>query len=251
MIDVQTLRTYQPPAELLKGRVIVVTGAGAGIGRVASLTFAEYGATVVLIGRTMAKLEAVYDEIESRGWPKPAIVPMNFEGAAEQDFVEVANVLASEFGRVDGLLHNASELGPRTPLNNYPLAEWQKIFQVNVTAPFVLTRVLLPLMTHEADASILFTGSGVGIKGRAYWGAYAASKAAVDNLMETLADETDGTNIRVNSLNPGATRTRMRAQAYPAEDPGTVTPPEALMNQYLYLIGPDSAPLNGAQINAQ
>jgi len=252
MIDSKTLAHYQPPENLLQNKIILVTGAGDGIGKAAAFAFAEAGATVILLGRTLTKLETVYDEIEDNNWPKPAIIPMNFEGAAEQDFIEVCNVLENEFGRVDGLLHNASELGPRTPIANYSLAEWQKIFQVNVTAPFVLTKTLLPLLQNSGSASVVFTGSGVGLQGRAFWGAYAASKAATENLMETLADEFDGKkSIRINSINPGATRTKMRATAYPAEDPATLATAETLMNRYLFLMGKDSEGVNGQQFNAQ
>lgn len=252
MIDSRTLTQYQPGDNLLADKIIVVTGAGDGIGRTAALTYAAYGATVVLMGRTLAKLETVYDEIEQQNSPKPAIVPMNFEGAAEQDFTEVARILDEEFGRIDGLLHNASELGPRTPIAGYPLDEWQKVFQVNVTAPFMLSKALLPLLEKSESASVLFTGSGVGIKGRAFWGAYAASKAAADNLVETLADELEGhKTIRVNSLNPGATRTRMRAAAYPAEDPKTVVAPKELMNRYLFFMGKDSEGITGQRFDAQ
>lgn len=252
MINSTTLTDYNPPDNLLRGKIILVTGAGDGIGKAAALSFANSGATIVLLGRTLSKLEAVYDQIENAGYPKPAIVPMNFEGAAEQDFVEVARVLQEEFGQLDGLLHNASELGPRTPIANYPLPEWQKIFQVNVTAPFILTKTLLPMLLQSPNASVLFTGSGVGVHGRAYWGAYAASKAATENLVQTLADELDNhKNIRVNSINPGATRTRMRAAAYPAEDPATVTAPEDLMNRYLFLMGEASEGINGQQFDAQ
>jgi len=252
MIDDQTLTEYQPAENMLADKIIVVTGAGDGIGRAAALTYAAYGATVVMMGRTLSKLEDVYDEIEQQNSPKPAIVPMNFEGAAEQDFTEVARILEEEFGHIDGLLHNASELGPRTPIAAYPTEQWQKVFQVNVTAPFMLSKALLPLLEKSPSASVLFTGSGVGIKGRAFWGAYAASKAAVDNLVQTLADELDGhRNIRVNSLNPGATRTRMRAAAYPAEDPKTVVAPHELMNRYLFFMGKDSEGITGRQFNAQ
>jgi len=252
MTNAKKLVEYQPPSDLLRDKIIVVTGAGDGIGKAASLAFAAAGATVVLMGRTLAKLEAVYDEIEVAGHPMPAIIPINFEGAAEQDIIEVANVLGDEFGQIDGLLHNASELGPRTPISNYPLEQWQKILQVNVTAPFVLTKALTPLLLKSSSASIIFTGSGVGLHGRAYWGAYAVSKGAVENLMQTLADEFDGKdNIRVNSINPGATRTRMRATAYPAEDPSTLKAPEDIINRYLFLMGKDSEGISGQQFDAQ
>ncbi|MCR6653646.1 MAG: YciK family oxidoreductase [Cellvibrionaceae bacterium] len=243
--------TYQPSAGLLQDRIIVITGAGSGIGRAAAQTFARHGATVVLLGRTLAKLESVYDSIEAAGGPKPAIFPINLEGAAPQDYDQLRIALDNEFGRVDGLLHNASELGGRTPLGQYSISDWQKVMQVNVTAPFLLTRALLPLLQKSADGRVVFTGSSVGRKGRAYWGGYAVSKGATETLMQVLADELEQTPIRVNSINPGATRTAMRASAYPAEDPAVVTPPEAIMNPYLFLFGPDSKDWHGQQLDAQ
>ncbi len=252
MFDKTFFDQYSPEGDLLKDKIILVTGAGDGIGRVASLKFAEFGATVILVGRTLQKLESVYDEIERQGFPQPAIFPMNLEGAAEHDYEAMFDSLHEEFGRLDGLLHNASELGPRTPLAQYPLGEWQKLIQVNLTAPFTMTKSLLPLLEKSDNASIVFTGSSVGVKGRAFWGAYAATKAACENMVQTLADEYDGNgNVRVNSLNPGATRTRMRALAYPAENPGTVTAPEDIMAAYLFLMGEDSVEVSGQQIDAQ
>ena len=242
---------YEAPANILRDRLIVITGAGAGIGKAAALSFAQHGATVVLLGRTLAKLEAVYDSIEANGGPKPAIFPINLEGAAPQDYEQLRMALQAEFGRIDGILHNASELGGRTPLGNYSLGDWQKVMQVNVTAPFLLTRALLPLLQGSRDGRIVFTGSTVGIKGKAYWGAYAVSKGATETLMQVLADELETTPIRVNSINPGPVRTAMRATAYPAENPATVTAAETIMNRYLFLFGADSRDWHGRQLDAQ
>jgi NAD(P)-dependent dehydrogenase (short-subunit alcohol dehydrogenase family) len=239
---------YIPSSDLLQGKVIVVTGAGAGIGRSAALSFAAHGATVILLGRTIPKLEAVYDEIEAAGGPQPAIYPIDFQGALAKDYDDMAQALFDEFGKVDGLLHNAADLGERTPISNYAPDTWLRVMHVNVNAPFMLTRALLPVMNHTATGSILFTGSSVGYEGRSFWGAYAASKAATENLMQTLAQELDGTTqIRVNSVNPGPTRTKMRATAYPAEDPVKVKTPEELMPLYLYLMGDDSVGVSGQQ----
>jgi NAD(P)-dependent dehydrogenase (short-subunit alcohol dehydrogenase family) len=243
---------YKPPNDLLKDKIIMVTGAGDGIGKTAAKTFAAHGATVVLLGRTTAKLEMVYDEIEAAGGAQPAIFPMDLSGARMEEFEFLAEGVDQEFGRLDGLLHNAGLLGQRTPVVNYHYATWQQVMQVNVNAAFGLTKALLPLMENSPAGSIVFTGSGVGLKGRAFWGAYAVSKFATEGLMQVLADEMDGvSNIRVNSINPGATKTSMRATAYPAEDPQTVTPPEAIMPTYLYLMGDDSRGVNGQQFNAQ
>lgn len=251
MPDLNTFINYQAPQKLLQDKIIVVTGAGDGIGKTAATTFAEYGATVVLLGRTLSKLEKTYDEIERAGSTTPAIFPINLESATEHDCDQLKVALANEFGRVDGILHNAGELGPITPINNYSVAEWHKVLQVNTTAPFLLTQALLPLLNKSNAGRILFTGSSAGVKGKAYWGGYAVSKAAADNLMEVLADELEETAINVNSINPGATRTNMRATAYPAEDPHTVSKPEDIMNQYLFLMGVDSQGWNGLQLNAQ
>lgn len=243
---------YQAPSDLLKDRIILVTGAGAGIGRVAAKTYAAHGATVILLGRTLEKLEQVYDEIEAAGHPQPALVPMNLESAQEHDFIELTNIIEQEFGRLDGILHNASLLGVRTPIESYDPVIWQQVMQVNLNAPFMLTQILMPLLEKSDHASIVFTSSTVGREGRAYWGAYGVSKFATEGLMQTLADELDGvSNIRTNSINPGATRTLMRETAYPAEDPSTVTAPEEIMPLYLYLMGTDSKGINGQALNAQ
>lgn len=243
---------YQAPANSLNKRVIVITGAGDGIGRAVALACAGAGATVVLLGRTMQKLEAVYDEIEKTGGAQPAIFPINLESATEQDYKQLKEVLNEEFGCIDGLLHNAGKLGPNTSIEQYNADQWQAVMQVNSTAPFMLTQALLPLLKQSGDASVVFTGSSVGHHGRAYWGAYAASKAATENLMQTLADEhSEQSSIRFNSINPGATRTQMRSAAYPAEHPSDVTPPEAHANKYLYLLGPASKGISGQQFIAQ
>lgn len=247
------MQDYQAPADLLKDRIILVTGAGSGIGRTAAKTYAAHGATVILVGRTVSKLESVYDEIEAAGHPKPAIVPMNFEGAAVKDYEELAMTLEDNFGKLDGLLHNASILGDRSPVETYDPELWTKVMHVNATAPFLLSRAMIPLLRKSDAASVIFTSSGVGRTAKAYWGAYAVSKFAVEGLSQLLADELedDQHNVRVNSLNPGATRTNMRAHAYPAENPQHNPAPDELMPVYLYLMGNDSADVNGQQIDAQ
>ena len=243
---------YQAPENLLKDRIILVTGAGDGIGRVAAKTFAAHGATVILLGRTLEKLEHVYDEIEAAGHPQPALVPLNLESAQEHDFIELTNTLEQEFGRIDGILHNASLLGVRTPIESYDPVIWQQVMQVNVNAPFMLTQILMPLLENSENPSIVFTSSSVGRKSKAYWGAYAVSKFATEGLMQTLADELSNiSKIRVNCINPGATRTQMRADAYPGEDPSTVAAPEDIMPLYLYLMGSDSLETHGQSLDAQ
>ena len=243
---------YQAPEDLLKERVIVVTGAGDGIGRQAALSFAQHGATVILLGRTLAKLESVYDQIEQAGLPQPAIYPINFEGAVSKDYDDLAVTLQQTFGRVDGLLHNAALLGQRSPLSHYDIDMWQQLLQVNVTAPFLLTQALMPLLEASSNASVLFTSTGVAEQGKAFWGAYAMSKAAQNNMMQTWADEVEGiANIRINSLDPGSVSTRMRASAFPAEDPQSIATTSDIMPSYLYLMGPESNTIHGQIIHAQ
>ncbi len=246
------MQHYQPAANLLQGRVILVTGAGAGIGRAAARTFAAHGATVILHGRTLAKLEALYDEIENAGSPQPAIVPQELSTATPADYQHLADTIEREFGRLDGILHNAAVLGDITPLEMYDPNTWDFVMNINLRAPFLLTQSLLPLLKQSPDASVVFTTSSVGRRARAFWGAYAVSKAGVENLSLMLADELRNiSNIRVNCINPGATRTGMRASAYPGENPMTLKPPEDLMPLYLYLMGPDSKGTSGESLDAQ
>jgi NAD(P)-dependent dehydrogenase (short-subunit alcohol dehydrogenase family) len=246
------MKDYQAPADLLTGRVILVTGAGDGIGRAAAKSFAAHGATVVLLGRTVRKLEAVYDEIEQAGGPQPAIYPMNLEGASAEDYMQLAATLEEQLGRLDGILHNAAFLGSLTPLEMYDLELWARVMQVNLHAAYLLTRACLPLLKKSPNASVVFTSSEVGRKGIAYWGAYAISNAAVENMMQIFADEMEtNTHIRFNSLDPGAVRTTMRSRAYPGEDPNELPEPEDIMATYLYLMGPDSQDVNGQALSAQ
>lgn len=243
---------YQAPSELLHDRVILVTGAGDGIGRAAALAYARHGATVILLGRTIAKLEAVYDEIEAAGGPQPAIFPLNFEGATLKDYHDMAETLDREFGRLDGILHNAGQLGRIMPFEQYNPELWEQVMQVNINGPIWMTQALLPLLKSSRDASVIFTSSGVGRKGRAYWGAYAVSKFATEGFVEVLAEELEHLgSIRVNSLNPGATRTQMRRTAYPGEDPNALRTAEEIMPTYLWLMGPESRGHNGEKFDAQ
>ncbi len=243
---------YQAPKDLLKDKIIAVTGAGDGIGKAAALAFAAHGATIILLGRTVQKLEKVYDQILENGGATPAIYPINFEGASEEDYQQLAENFGKEFDHLDGLLHNAADLGQRSPLSHHSIKAWTTVMQVNVTAQFLLTRELIPLLEKSESASIIFTGSSVGYQGRAFWGAYSVSKAANENMMQIFSDELfETTNIRVNSINPGATRTKMRANAYPGEEPSKLKKPEDIMGPYLYLMGGDSVEVSGEQFAAQ
>lgn len=242
------MKNWQPEPGYLDQRVILVTGAGDGIGRAAAVRFAAYGATVVLLGRTIHKLEQTYDEIEQAGYPQPAIYPMNLEGASPKDYEELAIRVADEFGRLDGLLHNAAILGSLTPIVHYNPELWFQVMQTNLNAPFLLTRACLELLMSTPDASIVMTSDKVGRKGRAYWGAYGVSKFGLEGLMQILADELEtNTSVRVNSVDTGPARTRMRRQAYPGEDPGKLPVPEDVLKPFLYLMAPESRGVTGQQ----
>jgi NAD(P)-dependent dehydrogenase (short-subunit alcohol dehydrogenase family) len=247
-----TARAYRPDADSHTGRVILVTGAGDGIGRAVAFALARQGATVGLLGRTQRKLERSYDQIVTAGAPKPALLPFNLETAAAAEYDALHDALEREFGRVDGLAHVAGILGTRSPIDHYDVPTWCKVLHVNLTADFIMTQSLLPLLRRSQDASIVFTGSSVGRRGKAYWGAYAVSKFGVEGLMQVLAHElAETTNIRVNSINPGPVRTAMRLQAYPGEAPESNPDPSEVLAPYLYLLGPESRGVSALAFDCQ
>jgi NAD(P)-dependent dehydrogenase (short-subunit alcohol dehydrogenase family) len=243
-------RDYRPSADAFADRIVLVTGASAGIGRAVARALVTAGATVILHGRSEKALEALYQELKPLG-PEPAVAVLDLERAQGPQYQALTDEIEKRYGRLDGLLHNASILGDRSPIEHYDIGVWQRVMLVNLTAPFILTRCLLPMLKAAQDASLLFTTSSVGRKGRAYWGAYAASKAATENLAQVLSDELESTAIRVNTVNPGATRTGMRKRAYPAEDAAKLTAPEALTAAYLYLLGADSRGVRGQRFDLQ
>ncbi|HEY8051794.1 MAG TPA: YciK family oxidoreductase [Steroidobacteraceae bacterium] len=239
-------------ADELAGRVIAITGASSGIGRAVALACAQHAATVVLIGRDSKKLEAVHGEISAAGAPEASIAVLDLEKALARDYDQLADALGSRYGRLDGLLHNAGLLGTLTPIEHYDVPTWCRVLHVNVTAAFCLTQVLLPALKKSTDASVLFTASAVGREGRAYWGAYAVSKFALEGLSQVLSAEVEGiSHVRVNTLNPGRARTAMRRQAYPAEDLESLPMPAALTAPYLALLGPASRGVTGQAFDAQ
>jgi NAD(P)-dependent dehydrogenase (short-subunit alcohol dehydrogenase family) len=247
----EKLYLYAPPTDLLADKVILVTGAGAGIGRGVALAAARCGATCVLLGRQVPVLESLYDEIISNGGPEPAIYPLDLQGASAHDYEELATRVSEALGQIDGVVLNAAQLGTLSPLEHTDVEEFLRVLHVNVTSSFLLLQALLPYLKEQRDASVVFTSSGVGRKARAYWGAYAVSKFGIEGLMQVLADECAETGLRVNSLNPGAVKTRMRATAFPAEDPDKLLTPEAVSAAFVYLLGTDSKHLHGQALNAQ
>jgi NAD(P)-dependent dehydrogenase (short-subunit alcohol dehydrogenase family) len=251
-VNYSQFKNFQPAIDSFNGKVILVTGAGSGIGRELSLKLASLGASVILLGKTLSKLEQVYDQIEQANYPIAAISEFDLATAGKLQYQQLLENIGIEFGRLDGLVHNASILGELTPLEHLEQDIWDQVININLTSNFKLTQTLLPLLKQSEDASLIFTSSGVGRKGRAYWGPYAVSKFAVEGLMQVLADELEtNTSIRVNSINPGATRTQMRASAYPGEDPTTLPSPQQILPGYLFLLSEASKDINGQALSAR
>jgi NAD(P)-dependent dehydrogenase (short-subunit alcohol dehydrogenase family) len=245
-------KQFTPAAGLLAGRVILITGAGSGLGRALSLECARAGASVILCGRNGARLERVYDEIEALQAPQPAIAVLDLAAATAADYDNLAKTIGSEFGKLDGMVHAAALLGDRTPLEQYDVPTWCRVLHVNLTAPFILTQVMLPALRKSADASVIFVSSGVVKNQRPFWGAYAVAKSGLESVRSMFSQELEGEpNIRVNSVNPGRMRTAMRAAAYPAEDPNTLPAPESVSGVFLYLLSANSRGIDGQYIEAQ
>lgn len=241
-----TFGDYQPAQDLLKNKKILITGAGSGIGKAAALSYASHGAQVIALSKTRENLSSLYDDIENlrennSAIPEAMICQFDFLYSTEENYEQLAEALEKEFGVLDGILHNASMLGDLCEISNYPKGIWDQVMQINVNSVFLLTKACLPLLKKSKAASMIFTSSSVGRKGRAYWGAYSVSKFAIEGLMQCLAEELENTSsIRVNSLNPGGTRTAMRKAAFPGEIPESIPAPEEIMQAYLYLMGDDS-----------
>jgi len=250
----QTIPTdFVADTALLEGRVILVTGAGSGLGRALAIGCARAGASVILSGRNSAKLDRVYDEIESLGGAaQPAIATLDLAAATAVEYDALARTIDTEFGKLDGLVHAAALLGDRTPLEQYDVPLWCKVLHVNLTAPFILTQVMLPALRKSPDASVIFVSSGVVKQARPFWGAYAVSKAGLESVRAMLFEELEGeANMRFNSVNPGRMRTAMRAAAYPAEDPNTVPSAESVIGPFLYLLSERGRGIDGRFIDAQ
>jgi NAD(P)-dependent dehydrogenase (short-subunit alcohol dehydrogenase family) len=245
------MKNYRPRADLLKDRVILVTGASAGLGRVASLAFARHGATVALLARNEAALDAVYDEILAAGGAEPAIFPFDLGVADDRGYEMLAGTIGHHLKRLDGILHSAHRFNALSQLQLQTLVQWQDLLRVNLIAPFALTRACLPLLQAADDASVIFTGETHGHVPSAYWGGYAVAKSGLETLTQIWSDEFDRANVRFNTLIPGPVATTLRARTHPGQVADTLTQPAELMPHYLYLMGPDSLDTRGQIIECQ
>ena len=243
-------RRYRPQHADFDGRVVMVTGATSGLGRAVATELVVQGATVILHGRNDKALEALYQELKPLG-QEPSVAQIDLERAQGPQYLELVDEIERRYGRLDGLLHNAAILGDKSPIEHYDIGLWQRVLLVDLTAPFILTRCLLPLLAKSSDASIVFASSSVGRRGRAHWGAYSVAKGGLENLAEVLTDELENTAIRVNVVNPGGTRTKMRKRAYPGENPASVPTPESVAPAYLYLLGGASRAIRGQRFEVR
>ena len=240
------------PSKLLEDKTIVISGAGSGIGRQIAKSYAECGADLILLSKSIERLESIYEEINKITSRNVIIQPIDYRTADEKNFQKIILAIREEYSQIDGLVNNAGILGEKKSLEQYSYSVWKDVLKVNLDAGFLLTKNLIPLLKESSSSSIIFTSSGVGRKGRAYWGAYSISKFATEGMMQILFDELQNTtSIRVNCINPGAVRTKMRESAYPAENPESNPTAIEIMNPYLYLMSDLSRDISGQSIDAQ
>jgi len=235
----------------LKDKIILVTGANRGFGKAMTLDLAKAGATVIMLGRDLGSLETTYDEVVNAGFAEPILYPLDLEGATPEHYEQLQKDILDNFGRLDGLIHNAGIIGTMMPIEQYDLKLWYSTIQINVNAPFMLTQFLIPVLSKSKDARILFLSSSVGRAAKAYWGAYGVSKFAIEGLSKTLAEELEKTNIRVNSFAPKRMRTEMRRTAYPAENSDNNPLPESVSPAIVYLMSEAAQSLNGEQLTLE
>ena len=225
----------------MQNKNILITGANKGIGRELSFEMSAKGANIILLGRDSRSLNETYDHIKKNHNTKPLIIECDLESLSQNQATEINNEIIRYYGHLDGLINNASILGKMSMLSEYDHETWSKVINVNLTASFLLIKSLIPALSGSACPRIIFTSSGVANKGRAFWGAYAISKAATKSMAEIFRDELESTSsLKIFNFDPGATRTSMRAFAYPAEDPSTLKDPQELQKCYEWFFSKES-----------
>lgn len=232
-----------------KDKIVLVTGANRGFGLAITMDLARAGATVIMLGRDLGSLEYAYDAVVDAGLTEPILYPLDLEGATPENYQELQDNILSQFGKLDGVVHNASILGAQMPIEQYDIKLWYSTLQINLSAPFMLTQFLIPALSKSNDARIIFMSSTVGREARAYWGAYSVSKFGIEGFAKTLSEELEKTHISVNTVNPGKMRTEMRRAAYPAEDSSKVPLPEEKSQAIVYLLSSLSPKINGEQLS--
>jgi len=236
---------FKASKDLLSGKTILITGAGDGIGKIISITAAEHGAQVILLGKTVKKLEKVYDLIKSHDGAECFIYPLHLEGATPKDYLNLASKIEENFGKLDGLIHNAASLPYLSRIKDYEPTDWMKVMQVNLNAPMLLTQACYELLARSKNSNVIFTVDSNAMSKKPFWGAYGASKAAIENLAYTFAKEVEKTSIRVNLVDPGPTLTSLRKNIFPGEGNRNIKAPESLASMYLWLLGGAGSTLNG------
>ena len=245
-------KSYKFPSNTLEDKTIVITGAGSGIGREIAKCYSRLGAELILLSKSQDKLETLHDELSSDNSKNILIQPIDFALSEEKDYVQIVEALSGEYSKIDGLVNNAGILGEKKSIEQYNYKTWKQVMKVNLDAGFLLTKNLIPLLRESKSSSVIFTSSGVGKVGRPYWGSYSVSKFATEGLMQILSEELQNTSsIRVNCINPGAVRTKMRKSAYPAEDPEINPLASEIMKPYIFLMSDVSENINGHSIDAQ
>lgn len=236
----------------LKNQVILITGAAGGLGSTAALALAKKKAHIILLDKSIPKLETIYDAIVAAGAPTPTLYPFDLAGATEVQYEELSTTIDNTYGSLQGLLHSAVELSAYTPIGIYETKEWGHTLNVNLNAPFLLTRVLLPVLQKSEHASIVFTSDSLARIPKAYSGAYGVSKIALEGFAKILAAELESTQkIRVNTLIPGAIDSPLRKKLFPGESKSSLPAMNSLDPIYNYLFSSESIGVTGQTINAQ
>ena len=237
---------WQPAADTLADRVVLVTGAYGGLGGAVARAASRAGATVVITGKRKRQLEQLYDAMLAEGLAEPVIHPLDMEVATPREYAALAEGLERDFGRLDGIVHAAVSFGGLTPISMHKPDAWLRAMHVNVNAPFALTQACLPLLTQAGDSAVVFVLDDPELLQRAHWGAYGASKAALERFVAILHEETDGSTLRTHAMLPGPMRTALRQLAYFGEDILQRPLPDATAAAAVYLLSTQGAPARGA-----